>query len=235
MPVMPRDGLEPGELQGAVLGLADEHAVHLRHASHRHLRRGGGVRPEAEDRRSVAMLQPAHFGDVGVERRRRAGEENQRRREPLAVEARDDVVGRQPLRGGVDRAGRRSRPRAAATAMTASVYGGLVVPSTSSRSWQRPCRVNAMPLMSGGFRSSVCRPSMESADHRKGNHPPAGRFDAGAERLGERLGRELDLAAPAADRKDALLDEPPPHLDVPSHRSRFPRASSSPGRPPRRE
>jgi hypothetical protein len=46
-------------------------------------------------------------------------------------------------------------------AMSASVSGGLVVPRTSSRSWQRPCRVNATPLMSGGLMRSVRVPSID--------------------------------------------------------------------------
>ena len=46
-------------------------------------------------------------------------------------------------------------------AMTISEYGGLVVPSTSSRSWHRPCRVKATPLTSGGLMSSVVRPIID--------------------------------------------------------------------------
>ena len=62
-------------------------------------------------------------------------------------------------------------------ASRARVYGGLVVPSTSSRSWQRPCRVNAMPLMSGGLISSVREPSIgvtapPSAESRAAAGPP---------------------------------------------------------------
>ncbi len=40
------------------------------------------------------------------------------------------------------------------------MYGGLAVPRTSSRSWQRPCRVNAMPSTGGGLIRRTQRPSM---------------------------------------------------------------------------
>jgi hypothetical protein len=57
---------------------------------------------------------------------------------------------------------RTSHPRSRSIAATsASVYGGLVVPSTSSRSWQRPCRVKAMPPISGGFTRRVRVPSID--------------------------------------------------------------------------
>ena len=50
--------------------------------------------------------------------------------------------------------------RRSSAASSASVYGGFVVPSTSSRSWQRPSRVKATPLITGGLMRSVFRPSI---------------------------------------------------------------------------
>ena len=67
-------------------------------------RRGGRVWAEAEHRRAVVLLELRDRGDVRIERRRRARKDDQRRREAVAFEPRDDLVDRQPLRGGVDQA-----------------------------------------------------------------------------------------------------------------------------------
>ena len=60
------------------------------------------MRPEAEHRRAVALLQPRNRRDVGVERRFGGRKQNERRDEPLLIEAGEDVVDCQPFGSGVD-------------------------------------------------------------------------------------------------------------------------------------
>jgi hypothetical protein len=57
---------------------------------------------EADNRRRVARLQARHLDGVGVQRRRRARKENQRRREVFRLQPRHHVVDRQALRGCID-------------------------------------------------------------------------------------------------------------------------------------
>ena len=72
---------------------------------------------------------------------------------------------------------------------------------------------------------------VSSSDHGQRNSPARRARHAGAERFGQRNGRELDLAAAAADRENAVLDEPPPHRRRSARRSRSLRATTPRGRP----
>ena len=129
-----RELIEAGEGDDGVFGLADQHAVDLRGAGHRGLRRRRGVRSERDHRRLIFLAQLRHLRHVGVQRRRGRAE--------------DDQVGREPARrrvcamtwavvrfAAVMSIRRKSRPRARSSdAVTSSEYGGFVVPRTSSRS-----------------------------------------------------------------------------------------------------
>jgi hypothetical protein len=95
-----RHVFDRGELrepQRRLFWLADEHAVHGLRAQHR--RRGSRrrVRPEAEERRPVTRFERSDRRDVGVERRRRAREQHQRRVETFLVELRDQIGDRSTL------------------------------------------------------------------------------------------------------------------------------------------
>ena len=94
--------VEAGQRERGVFRLADEHPVDVRRAQHRRLRRRRGVRPETEHRRAEVRLQLGELGDVGVERRRRAREQDQRRLEALAIEAADQIFDRAALGGEID-------------------------------------------------------------------------------------------------------------------------------------
>ena len=65
---------------------------------------------EAKDRRAEPVLQGGHRHDVGVERRRRAREDNQRRPKAVALQAFDDVIGRQAFCRRVDQTDLASGP-----------------------------------------------------------------------------------------------------------------------------
>ena len=205
-----------GERDQRLFRLADEHAVDVRRALHRLRRRRRRVRAEAEHRRAELLLELA----PSRRRRRRASAScsgtGSASAEALAIEPRDDVRRSTGARRS-RRSSRTSQPASRSSeASSASVYGGLVVPSTSSRSWQRPWRVNATPLMSGGLTSSVWRPSMVCSRHwttvsgngaprrdASGNGCATGSATAPPCSSAGRPGRSRARAAGAASRRNA--------------------------------
>ena len=184
------------------------------------------MRAEAEQRRAVAA--PS------------ARPSRPRRRRSVGVVLGNTIsVGRNPSRRAaairlrrpigavaVRSTSRTSQParRAAARRRARACTGGLVVPRTSSRSWQRPCRVKAMPPTSGGLTSSVLatehrgavQPSggIAAAQRRRGGPPAAARASAPPCSSGGRPERCRSGRSRRRTRRTARRSRPPRASDV---------------------
>ena len=163
-----------------------------------------------EHRRAVARLQLRHLGGVGLERRRRARKHNQGGMKLVGVEPGDEIFDRRAVAVRSSRRTLQPRSRNSA-APSASVYGGFVVPSTSSRSWHRPCRVNAMPTVAGSRRAFS-------------------RQASGYLSMKVIFISQFHLAASSADRKEAAFDEALPEREHGRQSRRLPATGAS-GRP----